>query len=646
MNKHSSLTGFLHNSTCSRRILLKNSILLAASIPFSVKSWNACADNPETGSETIGNSVRSHGLSSFGDLALPPDFPHFAYVNPDAPKGGSLIIQVKQVGGNQNFDTFNTLNTYVFRGDGAAGMDMVFDTLMVSHADEPDSMYGLLAHSVEIAPDKLMYRFFLRKEARFHDGSAVTADDVAFSLNILKEKGHYIYRQVLQHLVSAEADSHDILVVRFAPDRARDLHMMVASLPVFSKKFWETRDFEAITLEPPLGCGPYRVSHFSPGHFIEFERDPDYWGADLPVQKGLNNFDRIRYEYFRERIVAFEAFRTGRLTYHEEYTARIWATGYDFAAVHTNRIRKEELANTSAVAIQGWHFNTRLDKFKDVRIRKAIGRAFDFEWVNRNIMYSSYDRLCSYFQNTDMEAKGLPSPEELQLLEPFRDKLEKDVFGQPVMPPISDGSGRDRKLLKEALTLLEEAGCKKEGNTLLLPDGEPFTIEFLDFQASMNAHVQAFINNLNALGIKATSRTVDASQYRTRLQNFEFEVTSRALGGSLTPGDFLKNIYSSRGVNQKGSYNISGIEHPAVDFLVERIANAGSRDELNTACRALDRILRAGYYMVPMWFKASYWIAYWDEYSRPERKPKYDSGAPSTWWYDADKAKLTARTNG
>ncbi|MDR1828689.1 MAG: extracellular solute-binding protein [Methylobacteriaceae bacterium] len=590
--------------------------------------------------------TRTHGLSAFGDLAMPPDFSHFAYVNPEAPKGGVLILQVTAVGGNQNFDTFNTLNAFVFRGDGAAGMGMVFDSLMAGTADEPDALYGLLAGAIDVSDDALVYRYFLRPEARFHDGSPVTASDVAFSINIMKEKGHYIYRQVLQHVAEATAEAPDVFVVRLSPERMRDSHLNVGGMPVFSEAFWRGKDFEAVTLERPLGSGGYKVGRFEPGQYIEFDRVPDYWGRDLPVNIGSGNFDTVRYEYYRERSIAFEAFKSGRISYHEEYTARIWATGYDFPAVREGRIVRETIPSRGPSPIQGWHFNTRLPKFADPRVRKAIGLCFDFEWVNRNIMFDSYERTMSYFQNTDMEARGLPSPEELALLEPFRAGLSPEVFGEPFIWPKSDGSGRDRALLRQANELFTAAGCTRSGNRLLLPSGEPFSVEFLDFQPSFQPHLKSFLDNLQALGVDATSRMVDASQYQLRLRNFGYEITGRAMGSSPTPGDFLENLYSSASAEQKGSYNIAGVREPAVDDLVHRIAHAKTRDELTIACRALDRVLRAGYYWVPMWFKAETWVACWDEFSRPETPPRFGSGAPFTWWYDAGKAKRAGRVKG
>ena len=584
-----------------------------------------------------------HGLSSFGDLKYGPDFKHFEYVNPAAPKGGVLAVQIRQTLGNQNLDTFNTLNVYVLRGDGAAGMPDTFDSLMAGSGDEPGSLYGLVARSVRIAPDKLTYRFLLRPEARFHDGSKVTAADVAFSLKVLKDKGHPGFRVILRDLAGAEAETDDIVRVQFAANRSRDAHLTVAGMPIFSAAYWQGRDFEAATLDPPLGSGPYKVARFEQGRFIEFERVPDYWAKDLPVSVGQNNFDRIRYEYFRDRTVAFEAFKNGTLTFHEESTSRTWATGYDFPAMREGRVKREDLPLDAPAPIQGWHFNLRRDPFKDPRVREAIALAFDFEWTNANIMFGSYRRTTSFFENSDMKAVGAPSPEELKLLEPFRDKLPAAVFGEPYVPPVSDGSGQDRRLLRHADELLREAGCKRDGGTLKLPSGKPFEIEFLDFQPSLQPHTQPFQTNLKRLGIEARSRIVDPAQYQRRMQEYDFDMASRALTGIPTPGDSLREVYGSEAAKGPGSANISGIDHPAVDALVERISMAATRQELDVACRALDRMLRAGHYWVPMWFKPSNWVAYWDMYSRPETRPRFSSGAPGTWWYDPEKAKRIGR---
>jgi microcin C transport system substrate-binding protein len=585
------------------------------------------------------DSVETHGLSSFGDLALPPDFAHFAYVNPEAPTGGLLSLQITGTSGNQNFDTFDTLNVYSWKGNGAAGMSATFDTLMTANGDEPDSVYGLIAQSVRVSADKLDYRFRLRPEARFFDGSRVTAADVAFSLNVLKDKGHPIYAQLLKEVESANAEGDEVVHVRFVQGRSRDAHLIVVGMPVFSAAWWKGRDFSAPTLDPPLGSGAYKVKTFEQGRFIEYARDPNYWGAKLPVSLGQNNFDRLRFEYYRERQVAFEAFKAGAINYHEEYTSRFWATSYDFPAAKDGRVKKEVLHNGAPSSIQGWYLNTRREQFKDPRVREAIGLCFDFEWTNKNIMYSAYKRIVSYFPNTDMEAKGKPGPDELKLLEPFRDKLTPAVLDEPYMPPESDGSGSDRKLLKQAYDLLLAAGCKRDGSAMNLPNGKPLTIEFLDSNSALQPHTLPFIQNLGKLGIQANLRIVDPAQLKSRTEAFDFDVVPEALSSSTTPGADLRVVYTSAAATQNGSRNFAGVADPVVDALVETIATAKSRDELNTAARALDRVLRAGHYWVPMFYRDTAWVAYWDAFSRPDRQPRLSTGAPGTWWWDESKAK-------
>ncbi|WP_158819042.1 extracellular solute-binding protein [Methylocapsa sp. S129] len=583
--------------------------------------------------------IETHGLSAFGDLALPPDFKHFDYVNPNAPKGGLLSLQITSTGGNQNFDTFDTLNMFSKKGDGAAGMTATFDNLMTSTGDEPDSVYGLLARAVRYSQDKLTYRFLLRPEARFSDGSRLTASDIAFSLNTLKEKGHPTFSQLLTDVESVAAEAEDVATVRFIKERSRDAHLIVAGMPIFSQDWWKTRDFDASTMEAPLGSGPYKMKTFEQGRFIEFELVKDYWAKDLPVNVGVNNFQRLRFEYYRERQVAFEAFKAGSINFHEELNVPIWVNGYDFPSLRDGRVKKEVLHNGAPTGNQAWYFNLRREQFKDPRVREAIGLAFDFEWTNKNVKYSSTKRVVSYFQNTDMEAKGPPGPDELALLEPFRGKVSDAVFGEPYLPPVSDGSGSDRQLLRRANDLLLGAGCKRQGGALSLPDGKPFVIEFLDFSDFLQPVTTPFIDNLHKLGIDARLRIVDSAQYKARTENFDFDVVPARFGGSPTPGVELRIFFGSAAATQPGSRNMGGVADPVVDALIEKIANAQSRVDLNAAAKALDRVLRAGHYWVPMYYRDEVWIAYWDAFSRPERQPRLGTGAPDTWWWDEQKAK-------
>jgi microcin C transport system substrate-binding protein len=586
----------------------------------------------------VADEIESHGLSVFGDLKYPADFRHFDYVNPNAPKGGSF----SQIGPlrlyNQAFLTFNSLNSYILRGDGAQGMQFTFAALMARAYDEPDATYGYAARSVRVSADRRVYRFALRPEARFHDGTPLTAHDAAFSLNILKEKGHPIITQMLRDFEGAEAADDRTLVVRFNDKRARDVPLFVAELPIFSRAYYAKKPFDETTLEVPLGSGPYKVGRFEPGRFIEYERVKDWWGAGLPAMRGQFNFDFVRYEYYRDREVAFEGFTGKNYLFREEFTSRIWATRYDFPALRDGRVKREVIPDQTPSGGQGWFINTRRAQFKDRRVREALINAFDFEWTNKNIMYGSYDRSHSMFQNSDMMATGKPGPEEVALLEPFRGSVPEEVFGEPFVPPVSDGSGQDRAMLRRAGRLLQDAGWTIKDGKRVNAKGERFTIEFLIDEPTFQPHHMPFIKNLATLGIDATLRVVDAVQYRRRVDDFDFDMAVQRANFSTTPGDALRNYFGSQAAGIKGSYNLSGMTEPAIDTLIEKIIAAETRAELVVACRALDRVIRAGRYMIPHWYKASHWLAYWDVYSRPPTKPRYWRGVLETWWYDPDKA--------
>jgi microcin C transport system substrate-binding protein len=579
-----------------------------------------------------------HGISGFGDLKYPRDFRHFDYVDPKAPKGGvfSQIGPSRQY--NQNFLTFNSLNSYILRGDAAQGMELTFASLMSSAADEADAMYGLVATSVRISPDGLLYRFALRPEARFHDGTRLTAHDAAFSFKLLKDKGHPIIQQRLREMASVEAADDATLIVRFVEKRARDTPLFVASLPIFSRAYYTAHNFEETTLDVPLGSGPYRVGKFEAGRYIEYQRLADWWGASLPVNVGQNNFDTLRYEYYRDREVGFEGFTAKSYLFREEFTSRTWATRYDFPAIRDGRVKRNDLPDDTPSGAQGWFMNLRRPKFANPQLRLALNFAFDFEWTNKSIMYGSYQRTQSVFQNSDMMAKGPPSPEELALLAPWRGRVPDQVFGEPYVPPVSDGSGQDRALLRKGSQILTDAGFVIKGGKRVDPKGEPVSFEFLIDEPTFEPHHMPFIKNLKTLGIEATLRIVDPVQYRARVDDFDFDVTVDRAGFSTIPGDSLRSYFSSQAASMKGSRNLAGIADPAVDALIEKIIAANTRDELVIAARALDRVIRSGYYWVPHWYKASHWVAYWDVFGRPPAKPRYARGIPDTWWYDRDKA--------
>jgi microcin C transport system substrate-binding protein len=579
-----------------------------------------------------------HGLSSFGDLKYPEGFPHFDYVNPKAPQGGVF----SQIGPgtiyNQGSGTFNSLNSYILRGDAAQGMELTFASLMVRSDDEPDAMYGLAARAVRVSPDGLTYRFLLRPEARFRDGSALTAHDVVFSLTVLKEKGHPIITQLLRDFAGCEAADDTTVTVRFAPKRARDVPLFVAGLPIFSRAYYSKRPFEESTLEIPLGSGPYEVGRFEAGRYIEYKRVAKWWGADLPVARGRHNFDTVRYDYYRDREVGFEGFTAKSYLFREEFTSRIWATRYNFPAIKDGRVKRDVMPDDTPSGAQGWFINTRRAKLQDAKLREALGCAFDFEWTNKSIMYSSYQRTHSVFQNSDMMANGKPAAEELALLEPLRGRLSDEVFGEPFVPPTSDGSGQDRALLRRASQLLQDAGYTIKAGKRINPQGEHLGIEFLIDEPSFQAHHMPFIKNLATLGIDAKLRIIDPVQMQQRLKDFDFDLTIQRFSFSATPGDSLRNYFSSAAAAVKGSQNLAGIADPAIDALIDQVLAASSRTDLTTACRVLDRVIRAGRYWIPHWYKASHWIAYWDTFGRPATKPRYARGVLETWWHDPHKA--------
>jgi len=595
------------------------------------------------GKSVAADEVETHGITSFGDLKYPADFKQLEYVNVDAPKGGlfSQIGPSRQY--NQNFMTFNSLNSYILKGDGAQGMRLTFATLMQDAGDEPDAMYGLAARAVRISADKLTYRYLLRPEARFHDGSKLTAHDVAFSLKLLKDKGHPIIGQLTRDFLDAEAEDELTVVLKFAPKRARDVPLFVAGLPIFSRAYYSTHNFDETTLEPPLGSGPYKVGKFEAGRYIEYERVEDWWGADLPIIRGQHNFDVVRFEFYRDRDVGFEGFTAKNYLFREEFTARTWATRYDFPAIKDGRVKQAMLPDDTPSGGQGWFMNMRREKFKNRTLREAIIDAFDFEWTNQTIMYGAYKRTVSVFQNSNMMAEGKPSEAELALLEPFRGKVPDEVFGEPFMPPVSDGSGQDRTLLRKASHLLQQAGYPVADGKRVDAKGEPVTFEFLIDEPTFQPHHMPFIKNLATLGIDATLRVVDPVQFRKRVDEFDFDVTVQRFNFSTTPGDSLRSYFSSQSAKMHGSQNLAGISDPVVDALVDKILQAETRGELTTACRALDRVIRAGRYWIPHWYLAAHRIAYWDVFGFPPKKPGFSRGIPETWWYDQEKAAKLER---
>jgi len=584
---------------------------------------------------------KRHGLSAFGDLNYPADFKQFNYVNPDAPKGGRLSTI-----GTGAVLTFNSFNPFIRKDDPAQGLEFLFDSLMARAADEPDAVYGLIAHSAELADDRRSVTFYLRPEAKFSDGTPVTAEDVVFSFNTLRDvqRAKPQYALPLQDVMGADAIDPHTVRYEFKGENVRDLPLIVAGLPVLSKAFYDKVSFDRAGLEPPLGSGPYEVAHFKQGTYVSYKRRPDYWGRDLPVARGRFNFDELRYEYFRDRTAGLEAFKAGAYDLREEFTSKSWATEYKIPQVDSGRIKLLTLPDDSPSGAQGFFINTRRAKFADRRVRKALDYAFDFEWTNKNLFYGLYKRTHSFFANSELEAKGAANEAEQKLLEPFRDKLPPEVFGSPYSPPVSDGSGRDRRQLAAASALLEEAGWKIDSRGLRVNDkGETFTLELLMEEPSLEKIFGFYTEKLRAIGIQANIRNIDAAQYQVRLKAFDFDVDMSRFVLDVTPGPEIKTYMGSEAAKTEGSFNLAGIADPVVDALLDQVLNAKNRDELRTAAHALDRVLRAGHYWVPQWYKGSHALAFWDRYSWPAVKPKYDRGVNDTWWWDAAKAAKLAQ---
>ena len=577
---------------------------------------------------------RLHGLSTFGELKYPADFSHFDYVNPDAPKGGRLSMI-----GTAGVTTFDSFNMFIRKGDAAQGLVYIYDSLMVRADDEPDAVYGLLAKSAELHEDGKGVTFYLREEARFADGSPVRAKDVVFTVTTLQNEGKPIYRVSLRDVESVEAVDELTVKFRFKGEQTRDLPQRVAEIEILPEAFYEKQPFDKGSLSKPLGSGPYEVGEFDGGRYVTYVRREDYWGKDLPVNVGRFNFGELRYEYFKDRGAEFEALKAGVFDLREEFTSKDWATKYDFDAVENGRVITETLPDNNPSGTQGFFINTRRDKLKDRRVREALGLAFDFEWTNKNLFYNLYQRTGSYFENSPMKAEGKPSEAELALLAPFRDKLPKAVFEEAEMPPVSNGRGQDRRMLRKARKLLDEAGWTLQNRKRRNAAGEELRLEILTFSPSFSRIILPMIRNLKTIGVTATLRQVDPAQYQERLKSFDFDLTTSRFVMRLTPGVELRNMFGSAAADAQASFNLAGIKNPAVDALIAKAAEAKSREELLTACRALDRVLRAEFYWVPHWNKASHHIAYWNKFSRPETKPLYDRGIIETWWYDEGKAE-------
>ncbi len=567
----------------------------------------------------------SHALAMNGEPKYGADFTHFDYVFPDAPKGGTVRLAAT--------GTFDSFNPFIVKGNSADGLGLLFDTLTEQSLDEPFTEYGLLAKRIELAPDRSFMTFQLREEARFHDGSPVTAQDVAFTFRILVEQGNPHYAQYYADVERVDVVDARTVTFVFKPGSSQELPLILGQLPVLSQASWKGRDFSASSLDIPMGSGPYRIAEFKAGQRLTFERDPDYWGRDLPVNKGRHNFDSIIYDYYRDLTVTLEAFKAGEYDFRQEYNSKQWATGYTGPAVEAGLIRTENIQHKLSQGMQAFVFNTRRAIFADPLVRQALNFAFDFEWSNKNLFYGQYARSTSFFSNSDMAASGVPSEKEKELLEPLG--LPEDVYTKEISLPVSDGSGNIRENLREAAKLLRQAGWSVEGGKLV-KDGRPFVFEMLLVQPDFERVVLPFQRNLARLGITMSVRMVDTSQYLERLRGFDFDMIVSSFPQSLSPGNEQRSFWHSASADMPGSRNYCGIKNPAIDRLVDLVIAAPDRDALVLRCKALDRALLWGWYVIPHWHATSWRVAYWDKFGRPDKLADYGLDFQS-WWIDPAK---------
>lgn len=604
--------------------------LALAALAWSMAAGDAGAQSP---------TRRLHAIAIHGEPKYGPDFKHLDYVNPDAPRGGQVTL-----GSPGQFRTYDSLNGFILKGVPAAGLGLIYNTLMTGTGDDPEGKYGLVAESLEVPDDRSWVTFTLRPEARFHDGKPITAGDVAWTFETLMTKGNPQYRFMFADVEKAEAIDDRRVKFTFKVADNRELPGTVGGLPVLPRHYWEGRDFDKTTLDPPLGSGPYRIDTLDRGRSITYRRVENYWADKLPIMVGRYNFGVIRYDYYRDLTVDFEAFKGGSIDFREENTAKDWATSYDTPAARAGLIKRDEPRSELPGRAQGFVFNTRKPLFQDRRVRQALGYAFDFEWLNKTLFYDTYVRVNSYWSYSELASTGLPEGEELAILQRYRGRVPDEVFTREYKPPVTDGSGNLRDGVREALRLFKEAGWEIKGGKLANAKGEPFQFEIFYLQAGLDRIILPFTKNLERLGVTANVRLVDSAQYESRLNNFDFDMMIGGAGQSLSPGNEQRDLWSSEAARTPGSANLGGVSDPVIDELVQLVITAPDRKALIARTRALDRVLLWGFYMIPQYTVRTFRIAFWDKFERPAVRPKYGVGFLDTWWVDPAKAaSLDAR---
>jgi len=580
----------------------------------------------------------THAIAMHGEAKYGPDFKHFDYVNPQAPKGGTIRYA--------GFGSFDSFNAFISKGETADGIGNIYDSLLTSSADEAFTEYGLLAESVEVPEDRSAVTFHLRPQAKWHDGQPVTAEDVKWTFEILITKGDPSFRYYYADVAKVEVLSERTVKFTFSTNENRELPLILGQLTILPKHYWVGRDFTKTTLEPPLGSGPYKIADFETGRSISYQRVENYWGRDVAVNVGRNNFDEIRYEYFRDANITVEALKGGAIDFRSENVSKTWATAYNTPEVENGNLVKESVHHNRPQGMQGFIFNIRRDKFKDARVRQALGYAFDFEWSNKNLFYGQYKRTRSYFDNSELAATGLPNASELKILEPYRGRIPDDVFTSEYNPPATKGDGRIRANLKQADRLLKEAGWVIKDKLRVNKDsGETLEFEIMLVQPSTERIVLPFAKSLERLGVKMRVRTVDPAQYIERSRNFDFDMMTQVIGQSLSPGNEQRGFWGTPAADTPGSRNLIGIKDPVIDKLVELIIAAPTRDDLITRVRALDRVLVWNHYLIPNFHLSYDRLIYWNKYSRPDIVPMKGTQI-GTWWYDEAKAAKLAAAQG
>ena len=552
-----------------------------------------------------------------------------SYVNPSAPKGGEIKLHA--------IGTFDNVNPFILKGSPAAGSTMPYDTLLYSTEDEAFSEYGLLAESFEMPADRSSVTFNLRPEARFHDGTPVTAEDVVWTLNTLQNDGHPFYRAYYANVSEVTAENDHRVRFDFDVSGNRELPLIVGQMPILPKAYWEGKTFASTTLTPPMGSGPYKLDEVTPGRRVVYERVEDYWGKDLPMSKGRHNFDRIIYDYYRDDTVALQAFLAGEYDFRQENTAKLWKTSYNTNSVKSGDIVLKERPHMLPSGMQGFIFNTRNPVFQERAVRQAINYAFDFEWSNKQFAFDTYTRTDSFFENSELSSSGTPSGDELALLEPYRDQLPPELFTQEFSVPKTTGSGSDhRRNLRQGIEILNNAGWTLNENGLREKDGTVLNFEILLNNQAFERWASPFVQNLERMGIQSNIRVVDAAQYQNRMDGFDFDMTVGTFGQSNSPGNEQRDFWSSEKASEPGSRNLIGVNDPVVDALIDKIIQAPDREDLVTATQALDRVLLWNYYVVPHWHIDYFRLAYWDKFGYPSAVPPYGLAVVDTWWANAD----------